>query len=208
MARDDSQSDELVERAALGDRAAGERLLMLHRNRLKKLISIRLDPRLAARIDPSDVVQDTLLEASQRLADYLRKQPVPFYPWLRGLAIDRMLQLQRNHVHAKRRSVKREARQHTGLSHASAAELADRLFVGDHTPHSRLQREELLAHVRAAMEQLSERDREVLILRYLEQLSTRDTAAVLGVGESAVKMRHLRAVQHLRELLDEHLSES
>jgi RNA polymerase sigma factor (sigma-70 family) len=105
-------------------------------------------------------------------------------------------QAQRDHVRSQRRSVTREAPQFSGLSAASAAELADRLFVADRTPVGRLQREELLARVREALEQLSERDREVLILRYLEQLSTRDTAAVLGIGESAVKMRHLRAVQH------------
>ena len=63
-------------------------------------------------------------------------------------------------------------------------------------------RSELRGRVRSALAQLPELDREVLTLRYLEQLSTREVAAVLGATEAAVKMRHCRALQKLRKLLD------
>ena len=62
--------------------------------------------------------------------------------------------------------------------------------------------------VQQALSQLGEADREVLVLRYLEDLSTAEIAAVLELTESAVKMRQLRALQRLRDLLgDEDLSE-
>jgi RNA polymerase sigma-70 factor (ECF subfamily) len=67
-----------------------------------------MDRRLAARIDPSDVVQETLGEAVQELTDYLRRPPLPLYPWLRQLAWKRLAALYRQHILAHKRSVCRE----------------------------------------------------------------------------------------------------
>jgi RNA polymerase sigma-70 factor (ECF subfamily) len=80
-------------------------------------------------------------------------------------------------------------------------QLAGRLADGGSSPSARLQREEVRRRLRAALERLAERDREVLILRHLEQLSTREIAAVVGITEGAVKVRHVRALQRLRGLL-------
>src|SRR5262245_28841054 len=104
----EADTQRLIERAREGDHSARERLLNHYRNRLKKMVRIRMDPRLAVRVDPSDVVQDTLIEASRRLSEYLQDERIPFYPWLRNLAAQRLIQLQRTHIYAKRRSVNRE----------------------------------------------------------------------------------------------------
>src|SRR5262245_37012531 len=96
-------TEELLDRAGQGDPTARNRLLDRHRQRLRALIALRLDPRLAARIDPSDVVQESLAEADGKLADYLRTRPLPFYVWLRELALQRLVDLQRWHVRAQKR---------------------------------------------------------------------------------------------------------
>src|SRR5262249_33288078 len=154
-------------------------------------VRLHMDRRLAPRVDPSDVVQEALAEAAQELSDYLEERPIPFYPWLRKIAWERLVKLHRRHLHARKRTANREDRGILNLPDESAVELAGRLLDLGSSPSKHLLREELRARVRAALEQLPERDREVLVLRYLEQLSTKETAAVLGINEPAVKTRHL-----------------
>jgi RNA polymerase sigma-70 factor (ECF subfamily) len=164
------------------------------------MVSIRLDRRLATRVDPSDVVQEALLEAAARLDEYVGNRPLPFYPWLRRIAVDRLGDAYRRHSLAGRRSVQRE--EPPGLPDESVLELAGRLLAPTSGPSARLQRQECRERVRAALEALPDRDREVLVLRYLEDLSTAEAASVLGIGEGAVKMRVVRALQRLREVLE------
>ena len=187
-------TDELLRRTGAGDRDARGELLQRHRQRLRRMIALRIDPRLAARVDPSDVVQDVLAEADRRLDRYVHKRPLPFYPWLRQLAWDRLADQHRRHVRAGRRSVKREEGAPWALSDASAAELAQRLLAPGDSPSAGVQREEVRDRVRAALAALAEQDREVLVLRYLEELSAHEVGAVLGIAEAAAKKRALRAL--------------
>jgi RNA polymerase sigma-70 factor (ECF subfamily) len=195
--------EQLMERASSGDRLAREQLLGAHRDRLRQMIAVRMDRRLVPRIDPSDVVQDVLAVATRNLSDYLRTRRLPFYPWLRKLAWERLIELQRQHLLARKRSVAREEFGISQLPDESAAVLAERLLSQDQSPSDVLLREELRQRVRHALERLSERDREVLVLRYLEQLSPAEAAAVLGIKEGAVKTRQTRALVRLGELLSE-----
>jgi RNA polymerase sigma-70 factor (ECF subfamily) len=201
VANSEPDTDRLLTAAAAGDSEARSRLLERHRGRLRQLVAVRLDRRLAARIDPSDVVQETLADAAERLNDYLRDQPLPFYPWLRQIAQERLADAYRQHVRAGRRSVKRE--EPPVLPGESMMELAERILARDIGASGGMRRAERQARLRSALDRLSERDREVLVLRHLEQLSTRDAAAVLRISEGAVKVRLLRALQRLRDLLDE-----
>jgi RNA polymerase sigma-70 factor (ECF subfamily) len=196
-------TEELLRQADRGDAAAREGLLARHRDRLRKMIAWRLDRRLAARVDPSDVVQEVLVEASRKMDRYLRERPLPFFPWLRALAGEHLAALHRRHVRAKGRSVLREEPGLLNLPDESAAELAARLVTSSTSPTQRVLRLELRQRVRQALGRLGERDREILVLRNLEQLSVADTAAVLGISAGAVKVRHLRALERLRALLDE-----
>jgi RNA polymerase sigma-70 factor (ECF subfamily) len=165
------------------------------------MIAVRLDRRLAARIDPSDVIQEALTEACQRLPAYLEQRPLPLYPWLRQLAWERLIELQRRHLHAQKRSVLREDHVPDALPDESAMQLANRLFAPGSSPSKRVAREEILHRVQAALTQLNPRDREVLVMRHLEQMTMAEIAAVLDITEGAVKLRHLRALQRLREVL-------
>lgn len=195
-------TEQLLDQAAEGDSAARGTLLQRHRARLRRMVAVRLDRRLAARVDPSDVVQEALADAARKLDDYLQGRPLPFYPWLRRLAWERLAQLYRRHVRAGRRTVTREEAG-LALSDASVLELARRLIDYGSSPSAGLRRQETQARVRAALAGLPERDREVLILRHLEQLPPREIASVLGVSEGAVYTRHLRALRKLRDLLGE-----
>jgi RNA polymerase sigma-70 factor (ECF subfamily) len=195
-------TDELLRRTADGDADARNRLLARHCDRLHQMVAVRLDHRLAARVNPSDVVQDVLVEADRRLAEYLRKRPLPFYPWLRQLVTDRLLDLHRRHLHAQRRSVRREEPGGLALPDESAEALAERLAESATGPSQQLLRKEARQRVRAALEQLPARDREVLELRHLEGLSVAETAAALGIASGTVKTRHLRALTRLRHLLE------
>src|SRR5262245_36088652 len=203
MSVPDSQVDTelLLKRALEEDAGAINQLLNRHRARLRSLVRLRLDPRVSARVDPSDVIQETLLEAHRRFSEYLQNRPLPFYPWLRQLACERVGRLHQRHLRAQKRSVRREQTFDPLMSDDSLALLASQLAPRGNEPQSRVLKAELRARVREALEQLTPAHREVLVLRHLEQLSVEEISAVLGVGQSTVTMRQLRALQKLRALL-------
>jgi RNA polymerase sigma-70 factor (ECF subfamily) len=200
MIQHQPDTEELVERASRGDDRARQALLIRHRDRLIRMAAVRLDRRLGARVDPADIVQEALLEASQDLDEYLRTRPLPFHAWLRQYVGQRLSKLHRHHLGTQRRSVTREEPGDWNLPDESAAVLAERLLARESSPSNQVLREELRQRVQAALDKLGPRDREVLVLRHLEQLSTAEVAEVLSITESAVKKRHVRALERLRAL--------
>jgi RNA polymerase sigma-70 factor (ECF subfamily) len=196
-------TEELLEQAAGGNLEARDCLLARHRDRLRKMVACRLDRRLRPRVDPSDVVQEVLADASRKMDRYLRDRPLPFYPWLRELAWEQLAISYRRHLRAKKRSVRLEEPGFLDLPEDSAAELASRLVDTGSSPSQRLLREEVRQRMQEALLRLREPDREVLVLRHLERLSVAETAEALGISPGAVKVRHLRALDRLRSLLDQ-----
>ena len=200
MTGDDSETNELMARARAGDTAAQQMLLERFRARLCRMVAVRLDRRLASRLDPADVVQEAIFEASQCLAQYLEERPLPFYPWLRRLTWKRLVKLHHRHLGAQKRSVGREERS-LALPDESAMELAERLVAPGTSPSHRAVRDEMRGRVQVALRRLPEPDQEVLVLRFLEQLSTSEIAAVLETTEGAVKTRQTRALDRLGRFL-------
>ena len=196
---------DLLDRTARGDAAARQDLLGRHRDRLRRTVAVRLDPRLAPRVAPSDIVQEALADAAGRLDDYLRERPMPYFPWLRRLAWDRLDKAHRRHT-ARRRSVARE--EPPDLPNSSAIMLAERLLARDTDPARAALRKEKRQRVRALLDRLSADDREVLVLRFLERLSSTEAGAVLGISPGAVRLRLMRALERLRRhLSDDSLAE-
>jgi len=200
---DSSATDRLLQDAAAGNPTAASDLLEQHRAALRRMIAMRLDRGVARRIDASDVVQDVLLEASKRLADYLQDPRMPFHLWLRHLALDRMIDLHRRH-HAQRRDVGRErALQAGSLSGKSSLDLAAQLQDQELTPAAAAIRKELAGRFLAALDTMDEPDREIILLRHVEQLGNSEAAEALGLAPAAAGMRYLRALRRLRTMLGE-----
>jgi RNA polymerase sigma-70 factor (ECF subfamily) len=196
------QTDRLLEDARQGGDEAVERLLTAHREPLRRMIGLRLDPALAARVDASDIVQDVLLEAHRRLPDYLKNPAMPFHLWLRHIAKDHIIDAHRRHRQAQRRSLDREQPIVPAmLADHSSYELAGQLVDPELTPATEAIRREMQRRLDAAIAELDEDDREIILLRHGEQLANQDVARALGLSEAAASMRYLRAVRRLRDLL-------
>ena len=207
MAIDDTAIEQLLERAGRHDGSALGRLLEFHRQRLRRMVAARLDQRLAARMDPSDVVQEVMLDAERGLPEYIRDRPVPFYVWLRDIARDRLVWFTRRHT-AKKRDAFRDRRFKATPSGASAQTLVDRLVDTGTSPSGLAIREEEKARVLTLLGRLEAADRRVLELRYLAGLPIAAIASVLAISLGAAQMRHFRALERLRERLDEPGEES
>ena len=191
----------LIDRAGQGDESARRELLERYRDYLRRMVSARLDRRIAPRVDPSDVVQDTLAEAARRMDGYLKDRPLPFYGWLRHIAAECVIQTHRRHVGSLKRSVAFENRM-PELTDASAVGLVRSLMANDTSPSNRLAHQELIDQLTAALAALSPRDREVLVMRHFEHLSAAEIAETLGIREGAVKLRLLRALDRIRAIME------
>jgi RNA polymerase sigma-70 factor (ECF subfamily) len=202
MADNSSETNDLLQRAAAGDDQGWGTLLTRHSERLRRMVALRLDHRLHGRIDPSDVLQEAYLEAWARLAEYLRAPAMPFFLWLRFLAGQKLVTLHRHHLGRQMRDPGREISLYRGaLPEASSAALAAQLLGHDTRPSEAAVRIELKLRLQEALNQMDPIDREVLALRHFEQLSRAETAQVLGMRESAVSKRYVRALQRLKDIL-------
>lgn len=196
------QTQKLLNDARTGNPAAVDQLLGEFREPLRQVVGMRLDPVLARRVDASDIVQDVLLEANQRLIEYLKSPGMPFHLWLRHLAQDRIIDTHRRHRQAQRRSIDREQSiQKPAWSDESSVQLAAQLIDGEHTPASAAIRTELQRRLNGALAELNEDDRDIILMRHHEQLSNQDVAATLGLTEAAASMRYLRSLRKLRAVL-------
>lgn len=192
----------LLERARAGDRQALNEIFVRHRERLLRMIEMRLDWRLQARLDASDVIQDAFLEVAGRLDEYLRDPKVPLFLWLRLVVGEQLINLHRHHLGTQMRAAGREVSLYReALPAASSAALAAQL-LGKHTsPTDAAIRAERMLRVQEALNALDPIDREVLSLRHFEQLNRSETAQVLGVSEAAAAKRYLRALDRLKDAL-------
>lgn len=196
------QTDRLLADARTGDAGAIDRLLSEFREPLRRVIDLRLDSAIARRVDASDIVQDVLIEANQRLTEYLKAPNMPFHLWLRHLAQDRIIDTHRRHRQAQRRSVDREqSLARPAWADESGASLLAQLIDTERTPTSEAIRHELERRLAAAIDQLAEDDREIVLMRHHEGLSNQEVARALELTEAAASMRYLRALRRLRSAL-------
>jgi RNA polymerase sigma-70 factor (ECF subfamily) len=193
----------LLERTAANDAAAAEQLWQSYRAPLRRMIDLRLDRMLARRVDASDVVQNVLIRASQRLPEYLQNPVLPFDLWLRQIARDAMIDEHRRHRGAARRSLDHEQPLAASFGDRSSLDLAAQLRDHALTPAAAALRGELQWRFQAALVKLDDDDREIILLRHFEQLSNSEAARTLGLSDAAAGMRHLRALRRLRALLGE-----
>ncbi|NDC53317.1 MAG: sigma-70 family RNA polymerase sigma factor [Planctomycetia bacterium] len=193
----------LLDRVRDGDEAAVGGLLARHREAIKRMIDRRMDRVVRHRVDASDIVQDVMIEANRRLGDYLANPTMPFQLWLRHMARDRLIDAHRRHRVAAARSVDREVPIATADGFdGSGVDVVGRLADHDLTPAAAATWHELERRFAAAVERLEEADRQIVLLRHFEHLSTAEAAAALGLSKPAAGMRYLRAMRRLRVLLE------
>lgn len=193
---------ELIRRAGRGDPGGLEDLLGRYRDRLRRMVKLRLDRRLQGRIDPSDVIQEAYLEASRRLDEYLRDPPMPFFLWLRLVTGQKLALAHRQHLGVQARDAGREVSLHRGpLPEATSAALAARLVGQRTSPSQAAARAERRLRLQEALNGMQELDREVLALRHFEQLTNAEAARVLGLSPTAACNRYVRALERLKTVL-------
>jgi RNA polymerase sigma-70 factor (ECF subfamily) len=200
MSADASVADDYLTQLRAGRHEVLGLLLEHYRERLWRMLYLRMDARLTSRLSPEDVLQEAFLEAARRLAEYLAQADVPFYVWLRFLTLQRLAQLQRYHLGAARRDVGRE-QSLQALASPSADSLAGQLVGHLTSPSQAAIRGELHEQLRNALESMDPLDREVLALRHFEDMSNAEVAQALGLQKDAASKRYVRALVRLREIL-------
>lgn len=196
---DSAQTCGLLARIAQGDRKALDNLLTRHRPDLLAFVECHLDPKIRARVDPSDVVQETQLEMVRRMDDFLQRRPMPFHLWVRKTAYDRLLNARRDHLR-RRRSVQREE----VWPDRSSLLLARPFLAGGTSPSRRLEARELAERVSRAVAGLADADREILLMRHAEELPYEEVACLLDITPAAARKRYGRALIRLQKVLTDH----
>src|SRR6516162_1899560 len=197
-----SEVGRLLDRAAAGDPEAWRALFDRDRERLRRMVALRMDRRLQGRIDPSDVIQEAHIEAMTRLPEYLRQPDMPFFLWLRLIVGQRLTLLHRRHLGAQVRDAGREiGLYHGALPAATSAALAARLLGHVTHPSEAAVRAERKIRIQTALNAMDQLDREILALRHFEQLTNGEAAQALGLSKSTASKRYIRALERLKEIL-------
>ena len=192
----------LLERAAGGDEDALRVLFSRYRDRLKRLVRLRLNRRLQGRIDDSDVLQEACLDVARRLPEYVADPRLPFYLWLRHMTGLKLTEIHRRHLGAQMRDADREVSLHRGgLPEANSVSLAAQLLGTVTSPSQAAIKAETRIQVQDALNSMDPIDREVLALKHFEQLSISEIAQVLGMSKAGAGSRYLRAIKRLKEIL-------
>jgi RNA polymerase sigma-70 factor (ECF subfamily) len=202
MTGDSSETGELLRRLGDGDAQAVAELFARYRDRLRRMVRLRMDRRLQGRIDPSDVLQEAFLDVAKRAGEYVANPSMPPYLWLRFLTGQRLFALHRQHLGAKMRDAGQEVSLYRGaLPQASSISLAAQLLGRLTSPTQAAVRAEMQIRLQEALNSMDALDREVLTLRHFEELSNNETAQVLGIQKAAASNRYIRALKRLKEIL-------
>jgi len=204
MTDESPKAERLLARAEDGDGAAWGALLTAEQDRLVRMVTFRMDPRLRGRIDAADVVQEAFVAASATREVYFRAPMIPLFLWLRGVVTNKLLELHRHHLGTHMRDAKRELsleapHRWDETTGALCAHLTGHLT----SPSVAAVRVEIKARLAEALDEMDPMDREVLALRHFEQLTNAEAAEVLGIQERAAAKRYLRALERLKKILSE-----
>jgi RNA polymerase sigma-70 factor (ECF subfamily) len=197
----DQQAIELLRQGGSDPRILGQ-VWDRYRDRLRKLVRLRMDRRLQGRLDTSDVLQEAFIDFQARAPEYVKQPDMPFFLWLRFLTGQRLQLLHRHHLGTQMRDAGREVALHRGaMPQATSISLAAQLLGRFTSVTQAVQRAEMQLILQEAINNLDPIDREILALRHFEDLSNEETAQVLDIKPSAASSRHIRALKRLRDVL-------
>ncbi len=201
MTIDTRTNDELLDAACHGDEGALALLVERHRDRLERMVWLRMDRRLQGRVDPADVVQEAYLAVRRKFPQYSADPQVPFFLWLRLDVGQKLVDLHRFHLGTKMRDAGQEVSLQRGpLPQVTSLSLAEHLLGKLTSASHAAMRAEMKIRVQEALNSMDPNDREVLILRHFEELSNSDAAEVLGIKPTAAVNRYVRALKRLKDV--------
>jgi RNA polymerase sigma-70 factor, ECF subfamily len=201
MSADTRTNEELLDAAGNGDEGALAVLVERHRDRLERMVRLRLDHRLQGRVDPADVVQEAYLAVLGKFPQYSAEARLPFFLWLRLEVGQKLVDVHRFHLGTQMRDAGQEVSLHRGpLPQVTSLSLAEHLLGKLTSASKAAMRAELKIRVQEALNSMDPHDREVLILRHFEELSNAEAAQVLGIKPSAAVNRYVRALKRLKDV--------
>jgi RNA polymerase sigma-70 factor (ECF subfamily) len=200
-AEGEAEIADLIAKVRAGDQQALAELFAKHRDKLRRMVQLRLDHRLAGRVSPSDVLQEAYIDAVKRIDHYFEKPDQPFFGWLRLIVAQRLADVHREHL-AQKRDVAQEIPMHRGGPGADSACLAACLLGSGTSPSHAAARTESFGRLEEALNQMDPLDREVLALRHFEELSNTETATLLDIQPAAASKRYVRALARLKQILE------
>jgi RNA polymerase sigma-70 factor (ECF subfamily) len=196
------QDDEalLIESVRKGDAQALTELFELNRERLQRMIQLRMDRRVRARVDVADVLQDAYLDLASQLANYARNPELPFFVWLRRITSQRLAKIHRTHLGQAKRDAAREIPLERIADIGTVCLTRD--LVGRSTSAAGLaMQKELQEKVEEGITRMSDSEREIIFVRHVRQLSNVEAASLLKLSVQAASKRYSRALRRLRSVL-------
>ncbi len=176
-----------------------------HRARLLSLVEKRLKPVLLKRLSHEDVMQEVYLAAVKRLAYFAQNDDVPIYFKLRTILLQTLADIERKNLQAAGRDAYKEAEvgDDTTSERAPGAFNWGQFAADVTSPLSRVDRNERHALLRAAIAELPENDRAIIVLRHFDGMGNTECAAALGLQPKAASIRYVRALERLQQMLIE-----
>ena len=195
-----SREIEVLRSALAGDQTGLGGLLESYRDRLRRMIGLRLDRRLQGRVDPSDVIQEAYIDVTNQLPQFVENPKIPFFLWVRFITGRKLHRFHKRHLQAHKRDPRREVPlPGRSMPEASSILLAEALVDKGLSPSQEFSRKEEKQRLEDILLRMKPADREVLALRHYEQLTNAEVAQVLGITESAAKVRYVRAARRLKD---------
>ena len=195
-----SDADELVKRLKNQDHTALAELFEINRDRLSRMVSIRMDRRLKGRIDATDVLQEAYMILSQKIGNFADYPGMSPYVWMRLTVNDRLIALHRKHIQAG----KRDARKEISMSQKanpdeSSAEIVDTLADTVSSVGGKVARAEVTKMIKATLECMEAKDREIILMRIFEGMSNAEAAQALDLTANGASSRFSRAMDRLQK---------
>ena len=197
---DDGDDRDLIRRASEGDEAAQNELFSNHRDRLQRMIRLRLDRRIQGRLDSSDILQEAYIDVFRNLPRYVEAPSTSFFIWLRNVVGLKLAEVHRRHLATEKRDARRDVSIYRGaLPAVNSISLAAQLLGQLTSPSQGAVKTEMRVRLQEVLDGLDDIDREVIALRHFEQLNSQEVADVLGMSKSGASSRYIRAIQRLKE---------
>lgn len=159
------------------------------------LVELRIDRRVRARVDASDVVQEAFAEAVRRFPAYEKERKMSPYVWLRFLTLQQLTIAHRRHLGVQARTATLEQPLNfEGETSLESGAIAVCLADDEITPSETVSRAEQIKQMTDALDEMEPLDREVLVLRHFEHMEHAEIGELLNLSADAVSSRYRRAL--------------